>query len=48
MDSLGFKEKQTTSEKFLAESKTAICCSGTDLLALDRKTAGGALSIRRI
>lgn len=48
MGSLGNKEEQTTSKKFLAESKTTICCSGSDFLALVRKTAGGALSIQRI
>lgn len=48
MGSLGNKEEQTTTEKFLAESKTAICCSGSNFLALVRKTAGGSFSIQRI
>jgi len=48
MDSLGIEEKQSTSEKFLTESKTAICCFGSGLLALIRKTTGGVFSIQRI
>jgi hypothetical protein len=48
MDSLGIKEKQTTSEKFLAESKTAICCSGSGFLTFVRKTTEGVFSIQRI